>query len=36
MEFDPEGRAAAEIAELWVWIERKMEKVVHEQETDVA
>ena len=36
MEFDPEGKAAAEIAQLWAWIERKMEKVVHEQETDVA
>jgi chromosome partitioning protein len=35
-EFEPEGKAAAEIAQLWAWIIRKMEKVAHEQKTDVA
>ena len=32
-EFDPDGKAAAEIAQLWNWIIRKMEKVAHEQES---
>ncbi len=35
-EFEPGGKAAAEIAQLWHWIVRKMEKVTHEQETNVA
>ena len=35
-EFEPDGKAAAEIAELWNWIARKMEKVAHEQKTDIA
>jgi chromosome partitioning protein len=35
-EFDPEGKAAAEIAQLWTWIVRKMEKVAHDQKADVA
>ena len=35
-EFDPEGKAAAEIGQLWTWIIRKMEKVGHEQKADVA
>jgi chromosome partitioning protein len=35
-EFEPDGKAAAEIAQLWTWITRKMEKVSHEQKTDVA
>ena len=35
-EFDPDGKAAAEIAQLWDWIIRKMEKVAHEQKADVA
>ena len=35
-EFDPDGKAAAEIAQLWHWIVRKMEKVAHEQKADVA
>jgi chromosome partitioning protein len=35
-EFEPAGKAAAEIAELWNWITRKMEKVAHEQKTDIA
>lgn len=36
MEFDPEGKAAVELAQLWAWIERKIAKVVHEEETHVA
>jgi chromosome partitioning protein len=35
-EFDPDSKAAAEIAQLWNWIIRKMEKVAHEQKADVA
>jgi chromosome partitioning protein len=35
-EYDPEGKAAAEIKELWSWITRKMEKVSHESEANVA
>lgn len=35
-EFEPEGKAAAEIRQLWDWLVKKMEKVVHEQETYVA
>jgi chromosome partitioning protein len=37
-EFEPDGKAAAEITQLWSWIVRKMEKVTHgqETETDVA
>jgi chromosome partitioning protein len=35
-EFDPNGKAAAEIGQLWNWIIRKMEKVAHEQKADVA
>jgi chromosome partitioning protein len=41
LEFEPEGKAAAEIAQLWQWMTKKMEKMTHEQthdqnETDVA
>jgi chromosome partitioning protein len=36
VEFDPDGKAATEIAQLWNWIVRKMEKVAHEQKADVA
>lgn len=37
LEFDAEGKAAAEIDQLWRWMTRKMEKMTHEQEeTDVA
>ena len=37
LEFDPEGKAAAEIAQLWDWMAKKMEKMTYEQEeTDVA
>jgi chromosome partitioning protein len=35
-EYDPEGKAAAEIKELWNWIVRKMEKVSHESQANVA
>src|SRR6266851_5322572 len=35
-EYEPEGKAAAEIKELWSWITRKMEKVIHESEANVA
>ena len=35
-EFEPEGKAAAEIMQLWNWIIRKMEKVAYEQKADVA
>lgn len=36
LEYEPEGKAAREIRQLWDWIVRKMEKVVHVEETDVA
>jgi chromosome partitioning protein len=35
-EFEPDGKAAADIAQLWAWITRKMEKLSHENKTDVA
>jgi chromosome partitioning protein len=35
-EYDPEGKAAAEIRELWTWITRKMEKVIDESQAYVA
>src|SRR5947209_463335 len=35
-EYEPDGKAAAEIGQFWNWIVRKMEKVAHEQKTDVA
>jgi chromosome partitioning protein len=35
-EFEPDGKAAAEITQLWSWIVRKMEKIRHGQETHVA
>jgi chromosome partitioning protein len=35
-EFEPDGKAAAEIEQLWNWIVRKMEKVAHEPQTHVA
>ena len=37
IEFDPEGKASAEIAELWRWMTKKMEKMTYGQDkTDVA
>ena len=35
-EFDAEGKAAEEINALWRWIQRKLEKLIHDQETHVA
>ena len=35
-EHEPEGKAAAEIRELWQWISKKLEKLTDEQETHVA
>ena len=35
-EYEPDGKAAVEIRELWSWITRKMEKVIHESEANVA
>jgi chromosome partitioning protein len=35
-EYEPDGKAATEIKELWSWIVRKMEKVIHESQADVA
>lgn len=39
IEFDPEGKAAAEITQLWSWIVKKMdkmEKVPYEQKENIA
>jgi chromosome partitioning protein len=36
IEFDPEGKAALEITQLWSWITKKMEKVTYEEKTDIA
>lgn len=36
MEYEPGGKAAAEIRQLWDWIVKKMEKIAYDQETDVA
>ena len=33
-EFEPNGKAAAEIRELWMWIARKLEKLTDEQEAN--
>jgi chromosome partitioning protein len=35
-EFEPDGKAAAEVAQLWAWIIRKMEKKTHDKETQNA
>jgi chromosome partitioning protein len=35
-EYEPDGKAAAEIKELWSWIVRKMEKVIHESQANIA
>jgi chromosome partitioning protein len=32
LEFDSEGKASAEIAQLWDWMAKKMEKMTYEQE----
>ena len=36
LEYEPEGKAAAEIRLLWAWIEKKMEKVAYDKETHIA
>jgi chromosome partitioning protein len=36
IEFDPDGKAALEITQLWSWIAKKMEKVNYEEKTDIA
>lgn len=36
MEYEPGGKAAREIAELWAWMTKKMEKISHVEKTDVA
>jgi chromosome partitioning protein len=35
-EYEPDGKAAADIKELWSWIVRKMEKVIHESQANIA
>jgi chromosome partitioning protein len=35
-EYEPEGKGAEEIKELWAWLERRLEKVAHEQKANVA
>ena len=35
-EYEPEGKAALEVRELWKWISKKLEKVNERQETHVA
>ena len=35
-EFEPDGKAAAEIRELWQWIAKKLEKLIDEQKTHVT
>lgn len=35
-EYEPEGKGAEEIRDLWAWLERRLEKVGHEQEAHVA
>ncbi|AMV40228.1 ParA family protein [Planctomyces sp. SH-PL62] len=32
MEYEPEGKAATEIRQLWNWIEKKMEKIAYDSE----
>ncbi len=34
LEFDPQGKAAAEITQLWDWMVKKMEKIAYGKETD--
>jgi chromosome partitioning protein len=35
-EYEPDGKGAEEIRELWRWLERKLEKLTHEPQTDHA
>src|SRR5262249_4504635 len=34
LEFDPDGKASAEIAQLWDWMAKKMEKLTYEQQEE--
>jgi chromosome partitioning protein len=36
LEFDPTGKAAMEIAQLWDWMAKKMEKMSYESKEDIA
>ncbi len=36
LEYEPEGKAAAEVRQLWTWIARKLEKLADEPQTDLA
>lgn len=35
-EFEPEGKGALEILDLWRWVDRKLEKLAHEPQAHVA
>ncbi len=35
-EYEPQGKAAQEVAQLWTWITRKMEKLHHEPQAHIA
>jgi chromosome partitioning protein len=35
-EYEPEGKGAEEIRDLWRWLARKLEKLTHEPQTNVA
>lgn len=36
VEFEPDGKAAQEIAELWAWLEKKMEKMTDGAQKNIA
>jgi chromosome partitioning protein len=36
LEFEPDGKAAAEIADLWDWMAKKMEKLTYDQKENIA
>jgi chromosome partitioning protein len=36
LEFDPEGKASAEIAQFWNWMAKKMEKMTYDQDDQEA
>jgi len=35
-EYEPEGKAAAEIAALWSWLARRLERIAHESQAHLA
>ena len=35
-EYEPDGKAAQEVREIWSWIATKLEKVAHGKETHIA